>query len=164
MMNTNNKFSAPWSKQLTLMTIVCHVICIGIAVIGMVSPGHPVTRLSMIVLPLLVLISGSLFMIRGYTLNNGRLIVHRLGWDSLVDLASLASVVHDPSAMSGSVRTAGNGGLFAFCGWFYNRKLGSYRAFGTDPHRAVVLRFANRVVVVTPDAPERLVDEITKAK
>ena len=120
--------------------------------------------ISLIAIPLLILTGGSLFAVRGYTLDNGRLIIHRLGWSSRLDLASLVSAVHDPLAMTGSIRIAGNGGLFAFCGYFRNKRLGNYRVFGTDPHRSVVLRFSDQVVVVTPDAPERFVEELTKRK
>ena len=47
-----------------------------------------------------------------------------------------------------------------FTGWYYNKRLGSYRAFVTDPRRAVVLRYANRRVVLSPDAPEDFVREL----
>ncbi|MDB6068350.1 MAG: hypothetical protein JWR26_4558 [Pedosphaera sp.] len=163
-MNTNGRFGAPWSKELKLATTVCLVVCIGVALIGIVSfpAAHPAARWNMILIPLLILIGGLLFMVRGYTIVQDELIIHRLGWSSRLDLGALASAAADPSAMTGSIRTAGNGGLFAFCGWFRNQKLGSYRAFGTDPRRSVVLRFPDRVVVVTPDAPERFVNEITK--
>jgi hypothetical protein len=165
-MNTNGKFGAPWGKEIKLMTTLGLVVCFGVALIGIISlpDAPPVARLTMIVIPLLLLIGGALFMVRGYTLDDGQLIIHRLGWSSRLDLASLASAVSDPAAMAGSLRIAGNGGLFAFCGWFWSKKLGKYRAFGTDPHRSVILRFTDRVVVVTPDAPERLVEEITKRK
>lgn len=103
-------------------------------------------------------------MVRGYTLTDRELIIHRLGWSSHFDLASLISASSDPSAMNGSIRLFGNGGLFAFCGWFRNKKLGNYRVFATDPQRSVVLRFTDRIVVVTPDAPEKFAAEITKAK
>src|SRR3954463_7063828 len=110
-MNANNQFDAPWGRLLRLMTSFCLVICLGIACIGIVSipADHPLARLSMIVIPLLLLLGGACFMVRGYTLEDGRLIIHRLGWSSHVDLASLASAVHDPTAMAGSIRIAGNG-------------------------------------------------------
>ena len=69
----------------------------------------------------------------------------------------MQSARFDPSAMCGSVRTCGNGGLFSFTGWYWNRKIGKYRAFITDPAKAVVLVFANRRIVVTPDRPEDFV-------
>jgi hypothetical protein len=165
-MNANAKFSAPWGKDLKLMTTLCFVICLGVALIGVISlpEALPFVRFSATAVPLLILVGGAFFAVRGYTLDHGKLIIHRLGWSSRLDLGSLDSAVADPAAMAGSLRIAGNGGLFAFSGWFWSRKLGKYRAFGTDPRRSVILRFPDRTVVVTPDAPERLVEEITKGK
>jgi hypothetical protein len=118
----------------------------------------------MILLPPLILASGALFSVRGYSLRSGALVIHRLGWSSYVDLAALESAVHDPDAMSRSLRLFGNGGFFAFTGWYRNRKLGVYRAFVTDPRLSVVLRFPGRVVVVTPGAPERFVRQVTSSR
>ncbi len=52
------------------------------------------------------------------------------------------------------------GGLFSFTGSFRNKALGAYRAFVTDPHRTVVLRFPKRTVIVSPDSPEAFLHEI----
>jgi len=59
--------------------------------------------------------------------------------------------------MRGSLRLFGNGGLFAITGWFWNRKLGRYRAFATDPARAVVLRYATRRILLTPDDVQKFI-------
>ena len=165
-MSTNRQFAAPWGKQLRLMTTVGIVICIGVAFIGLVSfpEDYPFARWMMLLLPVVLLVSGALFLVRGYTLDKGSLIIQRLIWSSHLDLDSLVSAASDPMAMSGSIRVAGNGGLFAICGWFRNSKLGSYRAFGTDPDRSVVLRFTNQTVVVTPDSPELFVENVLKEK
>ncbi|MDB6124627.1 MAG: hypothetical protein JWQ71_3620 [Pedosphaera sp.] len=163
-MNLNGKFTAPWGRELRWMTAVAVAICVGVGLIGLVSlpENHPIARWNMVAIPLLILLGGACFMVRGYSLGDGQLIIHRLGWTCRLDLASLKSAAYDPSAMEKSIRIAGNGGLFAFCGQFRNQKLGNYRVFGTDVRRSVVLRFLDRVVVVTPDAPERFVAEITK--
>jgi hypothetical protein len=55
----------------------------------------------------------------------------------------------------------GNGGFFAFTGYFRNKELGAYRAFMTDRRLAVVLRFPDRVIVVSPDRPEDFVSAIS---
>ena len=115
-------------------------------------------------LPLLFVAGTAPFMVRGYSVTNGALIIHRLGWDFRIELDSLISIDADPAALNGSIRLAGNGGLFAFCGWFRNRKLGVYRAFCTDTAHAVVLRFPDRTVVVTPDQPEKFVAAIKELK
>jgi Bacterial PH domain len=165
-MNQNGEFGAPWCRGLRWVTAVAIAVCVGIPLIGIVSfpSKFLVTRTVMVALPLLIPIISAFFMVRGYALKDHTLTIHRLGWNSRFDLRSLVSATFDPAALSGSIRLFGNGGLFAFCGLFRNRKLGNYRAFGTDPRRSVILRFNDRVVVVTPDAPERFVDEILKEK
>jgi hypothetical protein len=161
-MKPDHKYNAPWGRTLGLTTSLALTVCIGTTLIGaLVFPeGHPGARLSMFILPLLLLLGGAAFMVRGYTLRNDTLIIHRLGWTSRLDLSSLISAAPDPAAMEGAIRLAGNGGLFSISGWFSNQKLGRYRVFGTDPRRSVILRFPSQVVVVTPDAPEKFVSEI----
>jgi hypothetical protein len=85
------------------------------------------------------------------------LLVQRLGWHSELILKNLVSAECDPEAMKRSIRVFGNGGFFCFAGKFRNKRLGVYRAFATAPHLAVVLRFTDRMVVVTPDNPEEFV-------
>ena len=76
----------------------------------------------------------------------------------------LQSADLQPGALRGSLRLFGNGVLFSFTGLFWNRTLGKYRAFLTDPKRAVVLRLPPRTVVVSPDRPEQFVAEILTYK
>ena len=78
--------------------------------------------------------------------------------------AGVISVEADPNAMRGSLRTCGNGGLFCFAGAYWNKRLGSYRAFATDPSRSVVLRFSDRVVVMTPERPAEFVAAVEKVR
>jgi hypothetical protein len=94
-----------------------------------------------------VLLSGALpFIVRGYTITGDTILVHRLLWDTKLPRAGLESATAEPDAMRRSIRTFGNG-----------------RAFVTDPRRAVVLRYANRRVVLSPDAPEDFVRELDTA-
>ena len=109
----------------------------------------------MIIFPLALLSGVVPFIVRSYTLESGTLIVHRLGWSQRFDLSSLISADIDPSAMEGSIKL-----LF----WFHNQKLGAYQAIGTDAKHSVVLRFTERIMVVTPDRPENFVSEIAKRK
>ncbi len=67
----------------------------------------------------------------------------------------------DPDALRGSIRLFGNGGMFSFTGLFRSPKLGRYRAYVTDPARTVTLRFADRVVVVSPSDPAAFVRDLT---
>lgn len=66
--------------------------------------------------------------------------------------------------MQCGLRLCGNGGLFSFSGWFRNRALGVYRAFVTDPHRTVVLRYPRRPIVLSPSSPEEFVHDIVTSR
>ena len=53
-----------------------------------------------------------------------------------------------------------NGGLFASGKRCRNRRLGVFDAYATNHKRCVVLRYSDRIVVVTPDAPTAFVEAI----
>jgi len=154
-MGPEPQFDAPWGGLLKGMTALSVVILVGVAAAGLLTgPRGTLTwQISMIGLPLAFLAGGTFFIIRGYTVETDKVRVHRLGWESHIPLMGLEEVVVDPEAMSGSIRTFGNGGMFCFAGAFRNKKLGGYRAFATDLKKSVVLRFTDRVVVVTPGDP-----------
>ena len=158
-MNRETKFSAPWCTLLKGMTAFCAVVLIGIPITVM-NHAAPQQILWSVLFPPAILLAGAFFVIRGYELRPDNLLVRRLGWSSRIDLTDLLSAEVDPKAMSGSIRTCGNGGLFCFAGLFRSKRLGSYRAFATDPARSVVLRFPNRTVVVTPGDPEAFVNAV----
>jgi hypothetical protein len=161
-MEAHQTSPAPWCRLLKMATGLAFVVCLGIVGIGLTVFPHtkPIERWTVILVPLSVLVCGAPFMVRGYSVADGVLIIHRLGWESRLPLDSLVSATPDPEAMKNSLRTFGNGGLFAFCGMFRNHKLGNYRAFATDPAKAVVLKFKDHIVVVTPDAPDKFAAEI----
>ena len=102
------------------------------------------------------------FSVRGYTVQPGMLLVHRLGWATRIPLAGLVSAAPEPNATVGSIRVFGIGGAFAFAGKFRNSTLGSYRAYVTDPDYCVVLDLGSETIVVTPDSPGRFVEAVQR--
>jgi hypothetical protein len=98
-------------------------------------------------------LGSALFIIRGYDLEPSDLLVRRLLWSNRIPLQDLRHAWADPAAMTGSIRLFGNGGLFSFSGLFYNRRLGRYRAFATNPRNSVVFKFPARTLIVTPEGP-----------
>jgi len=157
-------FGAPWGTTLKLTTLSVIILLTAIAVIGFTTgPKSSINwLLSMSIIPLVILVIAAFFTIRGYVIEGDTIFVRRIGWNSEIELAGLVSAEADPEAMSGSIRTFGNGGMFCIAGSFRNKKLGSYRAFATDPQRSVVLKFDNRVIVITPDDPAAFTDRINK--
>lgn len=110
-----------------------------------------------VLIPPLILLLSALFMVRGYVLTNDEIIVKRLGWVTRLPLEGLVNVAGDDAAMTGSLKLFGSSGFMSYTGVFWNRKIGRYRAFATDPARAVVLSYPARKVVVTPDDPQRFI-------
>jgi hypothetical protein len=157
------RYEAPWSTSLVLMSVLVTVLLLGVSTIGwweVAAKSYPLVFRWVAVLPLVLLFGAALFTIRGYTISSDAIIVHRLLWSTHLPRIGLESACVEPDVMRGSLRTFGNGGGFSITGLYYNKRLGSYRAFVTDPHRTVVLRYANRRVVVSPEMPERFVNDL----
>jgi hypothetical protein len=161
-MTGGSKFTAPWSTSLLLTTVFSGLLVVGIALIGIIVIA-PLSLVWGMVESVLALVAG-IFAIRGYVLTPDSLYVQRLGWHTELPLATLQTVQFDPEATSGSVRMFGNGGLFCFAGTFTNDRLGTYRALGTDRTHAVVLKFAERTVVITPGDPQDFVAQIKELR
>jgi len=150
-------YKAPWSLSVILVTwITTGVLCIGSAV--------AVTQPFWFIAPLLMAIplGAAPFTIRSYTLTTDAILVRRLFWTTRLPLDGLQSAVPDPEAMSHSTRTAGNGGLFSLTGYFSNPKIGDYRALVMNPKLAVVLKYANEIILLSPEFPERFAANLTQ--
>jgi hypothetical protein len=156
-------YEARWSTSLIVMSVLATVVCAGVGVAAWLSmtAQHVPGAISWVsVLPVLILLGAVPFTIRGYGIGSDCILVHRLWWSTVLPRAGMVSAVVERDAMRGSLRTFGNGGAFSITGFYYNRRLGSYRAFVTDPHRTVVLRYASRRVVLSPDKPEEFVEDL----
>jgi len=156
-------FRAPWGRALVGTSVLSLVICVGVGVWGLLEPVPSTVRLFVHpVIPgllLAIVLGTALFIIRGYTVTPEAILVHRLFWDTRLARAGLVSAKSEPNAMRGSLRF-GNGGMFSFTGWFWNKTLGRYEAYVTDLKRTVVLRWDKRTAVVSPDDPEGFVREV----
>jgi len=147
------RFSAPWSRSLRVLTTAAVALLLALVLIGLLTGPRQlwVWRLAMVGVPLVVLVGSLLFMVRGYVLTESQIEVERLGWSTVLPFAGLAAVSGEPQGLQGSLRLFGNGGLFGISGWFWNRRIGRFRAYATDPERAVLLRYRDgRKVLVTP--------------
>ena len=144
-------YRASWGKKLIVTTALFLVVCL---VALYLVQGW--VRLAV----LAIILISAVFAIRGYSVHQGKLLIHRLGWSTKYDLSKLSSAEVSPGATIGSIRTLGIGGLFGFVGNYRNDILGSYKAFVTDETNTVVLDFSGEKIVVTPDAPEEFVQAV----
>ena len=159
------EFGAPWSRQLILVSALATVLILVVTAILAVAPDtEGFMRILVAAAPLAVLAGSALFAVRGYELSRGSLLVRRLLWTTEIPLSGLERARQDPSALRGSIRLFGNGGLYSFHGIFWNSALGRYHAYATDPRRAVVLVLDSRTVVVTPDDPRRFLEQLARVR
>ncbi len=152
------RYEAQWGRSLVVGSVIVTVILLG-STIGLVAWEHGIPRLFALI-PAIILITTLLFTVRGYAVAQQELQVDRLFWKTRISLLGLKSASFEPDAMRGSIRIFGNGCVFSISGFFSNKLLGPYRAFVTDPHRTVVLRYAGRAVVVSPSSPEEFVQDL----
>jgi hypothetical protein len=143
-----NHFRAPWGTKLKLMTGLFLLL-----VFLLSREASPSGTLALVGLTL----GCAALAIRGYSIVEGQLLIHRLGWASRFDLSTLQAAEIAPYATVGSIRTFGIGGVFGFIGHFRSPVLGSYRAYATDAANAVVLDFGAKKLVVTPDSPAEFI-------
>ena len=100
--------------------------------------------------------------IRRYRLSGGELIVERPWLTRRFPVAGLQAVVRDAGALRGARKIIGNEGLGAVSGRFRSRRLGRFSAYVSDPERAVVLRWADRCLVVSPVHPDWFIETLRK--
>jgi len=151
-------YKAPWGKTVRWVS----ALSTGVLLWGGASlSGEPAPLRWLAVLPALILIGAALFVIRSYAIEPEALAIRRLLWTTRLPLSGLQSATLEFHAMRWSLRLWGNGGLFSVTGWYYNRTLGWYRAFVTDPAQTVVLRFPQKIILVSPENPGRFLSDMT---
>jgi hypothetical protein len=159
-------FTAPWSGVLIGVSVLATGLCLGIAISGVFNMGGlrmPVVDfLFRVALPLALMFGCALFTVRGYAITPDAILVKRLFWDTRLPRKGLESAAFQPGVMKGSIRTFGNGGFYSFTGFYRNRELRNYRALVTSNAKTVVLRYADRTIVLSPGAPEAFVAELSR--
>lgn len=157
-------FRAPWSALLTGISVGSTVILVAVAALQVAVIPHDLLNgipvLLGAALPVVALLGCALYTIRGYEVDSTAIFVQRLMWRTAIPLANLQRAWASSDAVARSLRLFGNGGLLSISGLFRNKRLGLYRAFAADPKRAVVLEFATRKVVLTPESPSAFLDHL----
>jgi hypothetical protein len=78
-------------------------------------------------------------------------------------LQGLLEVAPDTRILSGAIKKFGNDGLGAIRGSYWSRRLGSFYAFLTDTQKALVLRWPDKTVAVSPADPEFFIYSVRAA-
>jgi hypothetical protein len=157
------QFAAPWGIEVKMMTIGGSLICLGAPLYFAFPPDGTLSDELMFYCmkaPLLLWLGSLLFTIRGYSITEDCILIHRLIWATRLPLEHLNEVNLDGATFRNSMRCFGNGGIFGISGLYYNRREGTFRAFVTNTTRTVLLKFASRTILVSPDDPKRFVSAL----
>jgi hypothetical protein len=65
-------------------------------------------------------------------------------------LVGLVEVAKDPKVLRRAIKKFGNGGIGSIRGKFWSKRLGTFEAFLTDTENAVLLRWPDKLVAVSP--------------
>jgi len=152
------EFNAPWGSALKTTSIFGTAILVILIAIGIdqVDTGRT-WGVFLVALPAIVLLLSIACVVRGYSLTEREILVNRLGWSTHLSLSNLQSVEGKADVTKSALRLFGNAGVFSFTGFYWNRELRLFRAFVTDPSRAVVLRYPKIAVVITPHDPQQFI-------
>ncbi|MCS7091373.1 MAG: PH domain-containing protein [Verrucomicrobiota bacterium] len=157
--NQARTFGAPWGRSNKIFTWLL-TAWMGLLPALVARVPEPRSRLwAWVGVGLVWLILGAvaLFCVRAYALREGALWIRRSFWWTRIPLAGLISARVEPQPFRGAIRLWGCAGFMAYLGWYSSKRLGRFRAWVTDPSRGVILEFADRTIVVSPDDPEAFV-------
>jgi len=103
---------------------------------------------------LIVWLVGMAQMIRGYTITNDAILVHRFLWDTRLPRKGLISVTSEPMTWKSVFQWKGNEDKF------WSKRTFCSRTYCTNWSHIVMLRYTNRTVFVSPDNPDEFVREV----
>jgi hypothetical protein len=148
---TYDYHAAPLDLRAKLLTVF---------VIGLLLVIGRDNLIVLLLLGSLILLATAVLGIRGYSLTDEELHIRHMGWSQHWSLRDLRDVKIRPGVLTGSIRTLGIGGFFGYIGRFRSQLLGNYQAYVTDSSRAVVLRFQDDTLVISPNDPAAFVSKV----
>jgi hypothetical protein len=100
--------------------------------------------------------------VRRYRLREDELMVERAFRTVRLPLAGLKDAAPDRDAMRGAWKIRGNKGLGTISGRFRSKRLGRFDAYLSDAEHAVVLRWPDRCVVISPEQHFFFIETVRK--
>jgi hypothetical protein len=177
MATVNQSFqSAPMGRRIVATTILSLAVIFvmfvaNLAIAARMLPMHSAAKAGGIVAlaPPAVLLVVMLVGISAFFFERSRVSQFRIEENCLVlgrkrfPLGGLAGVARDDAVLHRAIKVWGNGGLGSVRGSFRSKRLGKFYAFMTDAEKAVVLRWPDKVVAVSPVDPEFFIFTVRSA-
>jgi hypothetical protein len=165
------RYAAPWDRSLrvstgALLLVLVFAVAVVLGIAAVAGGGPVVEALGGLAVAALAAVGilGWALAPTGYAIEGGTLRVERRLRPFSVPLAEVAAVARVAELWAGgAARLGGSSGFFGHYGRFWSRALGSFRLYATRTHDVVLLELPDDRLVVSPDAPERFVDEVLAA-
>ncbi|MGE3312819.1 MAG: PH domain-containing protein [Limisphaerales bacterium] len=154
------EYSAPWSG---LQKAISGLVTVILGVVTAALFREPIpsgVRLLAVAGVVVILGIGLASMVLGYAIGDREVLVRRPFRRTRLPLAGLVEVVAEPDLAWGALRLFGNGGFLSSTGIFWNRRLGRFRLLANNTSTAVLLRYADRRVVLSPADPTGFAREV----
>ncbi len=164
MKNNIQKFAAPWSLRLKILTIATVLVVFGVMCYWM---GARTLEIAWI---LLLLLPGAFFAPRGYVVTDSSIIVRRwLGPKVVVPIESVEDIkrvsredigplLSDLGIHPGAVRE-----FFGSYGVFSSSRLGKFKGYITNTNSLVLIQYDNgKKLVLSPERPEKFMDAVVR--
>jgi hypothetical protein len=164
------RYAAPWDRALRASTGALLAVVAFAAIVAIVvarSLGGPVVGALGafgVALGVAVAVVGWALAPTGYAIEAGTLRIERRLRPIAIPLATATAVARVAELWAhGAARMGGSAGFFGHYGSFWNRGLGSFRLYATRTRDLVLIELPDDRIVVSPDTPERFVQEVREA-
>lgn len=158
-MEENYTFRAPLGKSTIIITIFALLVLLIATVAMWMSPSPLPEKILVVSLIFLIIVLCYLYSIKGYSIDHHSIHIYRPIGTKSYKLDQFTEIITGLSHIKKSLtlRLWGNGGLFSITGLFWNKKLGKFKAYLSDPSKCIILIGATQKIAISPDPPEEFV-------
>jgi hypothetical protein len=152
-------------RIMTLVTIVATVVLGAVVGTGLVTDSRSPRWLVVKTCGILPLVFAAIWFtarIQRYRLVGMELQIERRFGTARFSLEGLQQALPDREALRGARTIKANAGLRAISGRFRSKRLGRFHAYVTDAEHAVVLRWPDRCVVISPEQHSFFIETVRK--
>lgn len=161
------RFAAPWDRTNRVSTTVATVVLAAVVIAaGAFTAGLDAAAAPVVVAVVAACAGATVglawaFGPKGYAILGDELLIERPLRAIAIPLRSIRAAVPLPDgSLKGALKVAGSGGLFGWYGRFWNRRLGSFRAYATRRDGLVLVDAGGDRFVLSPEPPGRFVEAL----
>lgn len=141
------------------------IVLFSTIIVGQLIPSYeldPIGSIFLIGLLIVICCACVLYRPLNYVLTTDTLIIHRLINDIAIKRTDILIAKEVSNIdMGQTIRRFGVGGLFGYFGRFSNSKFGQLTMYATRRNNAVLIDTGNKKIILTPDNPFELVNQLT---